>query len=30
MEIWDVYDIDRHLTGKRMDRGAEFEDDAFT
>ena len=30
MEIWDVYDIDRQLTGKRMDRGAEFEDDAYT
>ena len=30
MEIWDVYDIDRQKTGKRMDRGAEFEDDAYT
>ena len=29
MEIWDVYDINRIKTGK-MDRGAEFAEDAYT
>ena len=30
MEIWDIYDINRQKTGKTMERGAEFEEDAYT
>lgn len=30
MEKWDVYDINRQSTGKIMERGSEFEEDAYT
>ena len=29
MELWDVYDIDRRLTGKEMVRGEPFEEGAY-
>ena len=29
MELWDVYDVDRTLTGKTMERGATYEEGAF-
>ena len=29
MEKWDVYDVDRHLTGKTMVRGEPFEEGAY-
>ena len=29
MELWDIYDIDRKLTGRVMKRGEAFEEDAF-
>ena len=29
MELWDVYDIDRRLTGKTMVRGEAFEEGAY-
>ena len=29
MEYWDIYDIDRHLTDKKMIRGEEFTEGAF-
>jgi len=29
MEIWDVYDKDRNLTGKQMKRGDAFEQGAY-
>ena len=28
-ELWDVYDIDRRVTGKTMERGAEYEEGAY-
>lgn len=29
MELWDVYDRDRKLTGRTMERGSEFEAEAY-
>ena len=29
MELWDVYDVDRQLTGKTMVRGEPFEKGAY-
>ena len=31
MEIWDIYDKNRNLTGRTMERGSDFaEGDSFT
>lgn len=29
MEIWDIYDKERNLTGRQMHRGNRFEQDAY-
>ncbi|MCH5268978.1 MAG: NUDIX domain-containing protein [Lachnospiraceae bacterium] len=29
MELWDIYDVDRKLTGKTMVRGETFDDEAY-
>ena len=29
MELWDVYDVDRKVTGKTMKRGTAYEEGAF-
>ena len=29
MELWDIYDKNRNLTGRKMQRGSEFGDDDF-